>query len=476
MIFTQPIFLFFFLVCFLVHWSLPGHRAQKNWLLACSYFFYGYWDWRFLFLIAVSTGIDFAAGRSLHASQDPRLRRLIVTLSLCSNLGILGFSQYFNFFVVPGAQLASLLGISLDPTTLETNLPVGRRFGTVRSTRYTLDLYRGQLQPVRSLRDFALYVSFFPQLVAGPIVRARGFLPQLVQPPIFAEVEARKYLLLFLAGFFKKACLADQIAAVIDPVFTGPENFGSLDLALSSLLYSVQIYCDFSGYSDMAIAVAGLLGYRLVKNFDFPYLSQNIQVFWQRWHISLSTWLRDYLYIPLGGSRHGESKTLRNLMITMLLGGLWHGANMTFVVWGALHGAALVVHRYFMKWRGSEKPPAATEGGALARGIALAATLVTFIWVTFCFTVFRSPSIGAARDYFANLIKSTESSHLNLDWWLLLILLGGTHFVFSRYARGLGEWVRGISDLRFYFAYGAAWAIMVAFIPRHSAPFIYFQF
>lgn len=478
MIFTQPIFLLFFAVCFLVHWALKNHQAQKWWLLACSYYFYGYWDWRFLSLIFASTCVDFLIGLALGRQASPAARRLIVMGSVVVNLGFLGFFKYYNFFVESGRELLDWFGMPVAGTALHIVLPVGISFFTFQSMSYTIDVYRREIPAARSFLDFALFVSFFPQLVAGPIVRARDLLPQFTRAPVFADIEARSCLLLFWVGFFKKACLADNIAGAIDPVFADPSRYHGVDIVLSSLLYSVQIYCDFSGYTDMAIATAGMLGYRLVRNFEYPYLSRNIQEFWRRWHISLSTWLRDYLYVSLGGNRGGAAKMARNLMLTMVLGGLWHGANWTFVAWGFLHGAALVAHRFLWgRVAGSVAPGIdGTRAAPGSRATVWGATLLTFLWVAFCFSIFRSPSLTLAIEFFGRLTAVRGAVKLNADWWLLFVAIASVHWFWSRHERAIFQRAGLLGNVPFYVGYGAACAVIPCFMSLNTAPFIYFQF
>ncbi len=465
MIFTQPVFFLFFAVVAAVHWALRGNAWQKRWLLVASYFFYGYWDYRFLGLIFLSTCIDFAAGLGLGTVQKPSARRALITLSLCANLGILGFFKYYNFFVHSGTQLLRALGLDVGEATLSVVLPVGVSFFTFQSMSYTINVYRRVLAPERRFFDFALFVSFFPQLVAGPIARASHFLPQLATTRASSAIDGRRALLLFLVGYFKKACVADNIASAIDPVFSHPAAHAAGSRVLGSTLYSVQIYCDFSGYTDMAIAVAALLGYDLAKNFDAPYLSLNVREFWQRWHISLSSWLRDYLYIPLGGNRGGPWRVARSLMLTMLLGGLWHGANWTFVLWGFLHGAALVLHRFLPRRQESK-----------SRAVRFASWFATFAFVAFCFTIFRCPDMGTAWELFTAPTRAKGASPVSSLWWLAILSLGAIHALLFRYRAELVRRARALSDALFYPAFGACWALLLFMTPLSAEPFIYFQF
>jgi len=312
-----------------------------------------------------------------------------LTVGIVLSLSVLGFFKYFNFFLLSAEQLLSRLHVLVPHSTLQVLLPVGISFYTFHSLSYMVDVYRRRVQATWSLIDIGLYILFFPQLVAGPILRATSFLPQLGVAKQFAAVDWRGALVLFLVGFFKKACVADNLSPLVDPVFANPPAYGAADALVATLSYTVQIYCDFSGYTDMAIAAAAMLGYHLPANFAHPYLAANLADFWRRWHISLSSWLRDYLYIPLGGNRYGTVATVRNLMLTMLLGGLWHGAAWTFVFWGALHGIGLVVHRAFASVAGiGSRPP--------ERMFSALPILVTFCWVSFAWIFFRAATFHDA--------------------------------------------------------------------------------
>jgi len=460
MLFTEPIFFAFFATVLAVVWSLRRNGSRKVALLVASYVFYAAWDWRFLSLILVSTGVDYLAGARIDRSRN-RTRRAWLVLSLAANLGILGFFKYFDFFVESGAGLLRAAGIPVEVRALELVLPVGISFYTFQSMSYTIDVYRHELRPVQSLLDFALFVAFFPQLVAGPIVRARTFLPQLRSRRSFGAVDLRGCLALFLVGFAKKTCVADRVSAVVDPVFAIPEAFDPAAVWLAVLFYAVQIYCDFSGYTDMAIATAGLLGYELTVNFRYPYLAASVREFWRRWHVSLSTWLRDYLYVPLGGSGGSRVATLRNLMVTMLLGGLWHGAAFPFVVWGGLHGLALAVHRMF-----------ARAGGRLPASLGVA---LTFSWVCVAWIFFRAESLGAAWTLLERFLF-LRAGPQSVDPWLFLVLvpLGGLHLLGSR--RSLDRRWTALPDWAFAASYGAAVAVVLAFVPLRREPFVYFQF
>jgi alginate O-acetyltransferase complex protein AlgI len=458
-IFSELRFFAFFALAFGVHWALRSNTARKRWLLVCSYFFYGLWDWRFLGLIAGSTLLDYVAALRMRSSPNPRAWLLV---SLVGNLGSLALFKYLDFFIESAAQLASALGFEPNLHTLGLILPVGISFYTFQTLSYSIDVYRRELEPVRRFDDFALFVSFFPQLVAGPIVRAVDFLPQLDTARLWRDVRVRACLTLFLVGFVKKACVSDNVVQLVDPYFAQPNAYDALGAWTATLFYAVQIYCDFSGYSDMAIAVSGLLGYELRVNFDFPYFAASIKEFWRRWHISLSSWLRDYLYIPLGGSRGSAWFARRNLMLTMLLGGLWHGAGWNFVIWGGLHGLALVVHRV---WEDSGRKLPAPLG-----------MLFTFLWVCMAWIFFRATSLESAWTSVRSFVGFASPGELSWGWAPLATFaaLAATHALGATHA--VGRWLERRSESVYAVCYGAAFALAFAFSNGAVKPFIYFQF
>ncbi|RMH04052.1 MAG: MBOAT family protein [Planctomycetota bacterium] len=463
MLFTELRFLPFFLLVLAGHWLVRHQGWRKLWLLAASYAFYAAWDWRFLSLILASTGADLIAGHRIHAARAAGRRgRPWLLFSLVVNLGLLGFFKYFHFFVDSGVALLGWLGIPAGAPALSIVLPVGISFYTFQTMSYTLDIWRGRLAPARSPLDLALFVAFFPQLVAGPIVRAADFLPQLERPRRWAEVAVRPALLLFLAGYLKKACISDNLAPWVDAYFADPAAYGAAAAWQATVGYAVQIYCDFSGYSDMAIACAALLGYRLGRNFDFPYFAVSIRDFWRRWHISLSTWLRDYLYIPLGGNRGSRWFQARNLMVTMLLGGLWHGAAWTFVVWGGLHGLALVAHRVWER--------------AGLRLPAVAGWLLTFWFACVCWIFFRAASFADAWTALGSfvLFRAPGDGTLAGPGLPLLAALLAAHGA-ARFTSA-AEALRRLPAPLFGALLGAAAALALAFTPVDYHPFIYFQF
>ncbi len=468
MISTEPRFLVFFGLVFAIHWALRTNIQRKTCLLIASYAFYAAWDWRFLSLILLSTVVDYVVGLRVAEAACPRLRARWLLVSLVTNLGLLGFFKYFNFFIASAADLLNMLGLGVEHRHLAIILPVGISFYTFQTLSYTIDIYRRELKPTRNLLDLALFVAFFPQLVAGPIVRARDFLPQLTKLRDFAaHVPVRSSLVLFLVGFVKKACISDNIAPLVDLYFKAPETFDAASAWLGVLLYAVQIYCDFSGYSDMAIGCAGLLGYRLGDNFRWPYFAANITAFWRRWHISLSNWLRDYLYIPLGGNRDGRFKTYRNLLLTMLLGGLWHGAAWNFILWGGLHGGALALHR--LASRRKQRVVLSKFGVALG-------TLGTFYFVCLAWIFFRAENLEMAFQITRafTLFQTPGDTHLSNNGWLLLAVLTVAHWI--AYKRLLRPTITRLPHWQFAVLYGCLAALALAFVPAAAAPFIYFQF
>jgi len=468
MSFVEFRFLWFFLLVFIVYWTMRENAARKVWLLVCSYFFYAAWDWKFTFLVLGSTTADYIVGLMLGRSKSPASRRLWIATSVCVNLGVLGSFKYFNFFVSSASQFLAWLGLPTSVSTLNLILPVGISFYTFHSMSYTIDVYRGRQRAISSFTDLALFVSFFPPLVAGPIVRAVNFLPQLVSARKFSNVDVRGAVMLFLAGFIKKACIADGVAPTVDRYFAHPANFTPTSAWIGVLFYAIQIYCDFSGYTDMAIAAARLLGYQLPNNFQFPYFAQNVSDFWRRWHISLSSWLRDYLYIPLGGNHGPRWFVYRNIMITMLLGGLWHGAAWTFVFWGGLHGTALLTHREWTRL---------TNGLEWAnRAMRWLAWPITIYLVCLAWIFFRAHDLGRTGTILKQFVFFRGGGNEHLHRWMLLIVvaLAFIHWLNARH--WFAESWRRLPAPVFAAAYGCTFAVVLLFVPPHYTPFIYFQF
>ncbi len=344
MLFTSWVFVPFILLVLFLYYVLP-FRWQNRMLLVASGIFYGWWDWRFLILLLVSTSIDFFIGLKLIKTEDEKRRKHLLFLSMTANLGILAFFKYFNFFIASTTDLLHTLHIPAPVLYLNVLLPVGISFYTFHAMSYTIDIYRHKMTPISDFLDYMLFVLYFPQLVAGPIARAAALIPQVVHPRKVTRDQIAEGLWLILWGYFKKMIVADNLAPLVNQVFDARQTPGGAQCLFAVYAFAFQIYCDFSGYTDIARGLGKLMGFELALNFNLPYIARNPPEFWHRWHISLSTWLRDYLYIPLGGNRHGTAKTYRNLMLTMLIGGLWHGAAWHFVLWGGYHGLLLSGHR-----------------------------------------------------------------------------------------------------------------------------------
>jgi alginate O-acetyltransferase complex protein AlgI len=382
MIFTSFVFLIFAAV-FLPVFFLARGRWQRLVTLAASYFFYGWWDWRFMFLLATSTVVDYTLGRFIAASAEPRRRKMLVALSVAANLSYLGFFKYCDFFAASLAALLNRFGMQADWASLHIVLPAGISFYTFQSMSYTIDVYRRRIPAERDFLTFATFISLFPQLVAGPIVRARWLLPQIARQQHFRWTNFFLGLELAITGYFLKMVIADNLSPYVSATFQLPYAYGALALALSVVFFAFQIYGDFAGYSLIAIGLARMMGYKFPANFRRPYFAASFSEFWTRWHISLSSWLRDYLYISLGGNRGGTRRTYRNLMTTMLLGGLWHGANWTFVVWGGLHGLYLVAQRLLASLLPGVKAPRVPAIVRRIPAILLVFALVSVGWVFF---------------------------------------------------------------------------------------------
>lgn len=398
MLFNSFIFWAFFAVVIAVYWRL-NHRGQNILLLAASYTFYGYWDWRFLSLILLSTAIDFVVAQKVDASEEPGRRKRWLLLSICTNLGLLGFFKYFGFFVNEFALVLEAAGFNASIPTLNIILPVGISFYTFQTLSYTIDVYRRVTRPTRGLLDFAVYVSFFPQLVAGPIERSKDLMPQILKPRVLAQGAFAEGLYHVLFGMFKKVVIADNLAPLVDRIFSTPTaELANTEILFGIYAFAIQIYCDFSGYSSIAQGIAKWLGINLSWNFKMPYFSRTPSEFWQRWHITLSSWLRDYLYIPLGGNRSGVYGTFRNLMLTMALGGLWHGANWTFIVWGIIHGSVLIAY-HVLEARGW----ALTALSGIRRLISV---IVFFHIVCITWIYFRAESLTQANEMVLGLFQN----------------------------------------------------------------------
>ncbi|MFC1678233.1 MBOAT family O-acyltransferase [Patescibacteria group bacterium] len=464
MIFSSlPFFIFFFIIILLLLF-LKDQRSKKIVLLLSSYFFYSYWDYRFLTLILVSTLVDYYIGKKLVITNKEKERKRLLIISLVVNLGILGFFKYFNFFIDSANSAFGFLGLNLS--TLNIILPVGISFYTFQTLSYTIDIFRKKIEPAKSLLDFSIFVAFFPQLVAGPIVRASEFLPQLKKDIQIRKDNVLVGLQIFIFGLIKKVIIADRIAYFVDDIFMGPDLYGTATIWLAVIAYSIQIYCDFSGYSDMAIGIGRMMGFKLPVNFRMPYISRNVTEFWRRWHISLSTWLRDYLYIPLGGNRKGKTRTYINLMITMLLGGLWHGASWNFVFWGFLHGLGLMLNKLLHKGKQAKHN----------YFTSFFSWLMTYIFVCITWVFFRSHSFGDSMIILSKMFSMSDG----IVWLYIPVILIIPLVVFSHawaiVKRTEGYIIMNLATLQGAFALIFILMALFYFRVTNSNPFIYFQF
>jgi len=474
-LFPTVTFALFFAVVLPVSWLLM--HAGTRWrlfVIAASYFFYGYWDWRFTLLIAAVTLWNQAWGHAIYRLHGDRIRRAALLLAVAGDLAGLAWFKYYRFFVVSATNLLGEVGIHISPRILNVTLPVGVSFFTFQALSYVIDVYRREIKPVKFL-DFALYISFFPQLVAGPIVRASEFLPQLRKRRDPRRIDASRAFFLIMVGLFKKVVLANFLATVIvDEVFGLPEHHSSVEILVGIYAYAVQIYCDFSGYTDIAIGLALLLGFRFPQNFDAPYTAVTLQDFWRRWHMTLSRWLRDYLYIPLGGSRGTRRQRYRNIMLTMLLGGLWHGAAWTFVAWGGIHGGFLA----FEQWQRDRREDAGLEPRPDTLRRRIIGRFVIFHVVCLGWVFFRSPDFSIARTLLTRLATHWgDPSPLVTRSVLLAVAVG----ILMQYTPGrITERVQIMLSRLSPVAVGIGLAFGLVIIdalgPQGVAPFIYFAF
>ncbi len=467
MLFPTIQFAVFFVIVLTANWLLMRNRAWwKVAMLTASYVFYAAWDWRFVFLIVLSTIGNQAAATAMSGAVDERTRKRVVTAAVVGNLGVLGWFKYYGFFVSSLVNLFGTVGIDIPLPLLQITLPVGISFFTFQALSYVLDVYWRRQEPSSPI-DFAVYLAFFPQLVAGPIVRATEFLPQLQGPRDARRIPAAEAFLLIAGGLFKKVVVATTLGTeIVDPVFAQPEAHSAFEVLVGVYAYAVQIYSDFSGYTDIAIGVALLMGFRFPQNFNRPYSAVSLQDFWRRWHMTLSRWLRDYLYIPLGGSRGSERATYRNLMLTMVLGGLWHGAAWTFVVWGTLHGGWLALER----WQQGRRPEGAP---AINPWIG---RLITFHVVCLGWVFFRADSFETAWAILGQLVDFGPAPLVTPT--ILLLVAGGIGVQYI--PQGTRLWIRagfgrfGVAAMTAVLA--AFLLVLDAFGPEGVAPFIYFQF
>lgn len=404
MLFNSFEFAIFLPIVFLLYWFVfnKSIKLQNLFLLIVGYIFYGWWDWRFLFLIAFSTLFDFTIGLQLEKVIHTQKRKWLFISSCIVNIGLLGFFKYFNFFIDNFILAFQSIGYEISPTTLKIILPVGISFYTFQSLSYTTDIFRNKMKPTKDFISFAAFISFFPQLVAGPIERAYHLLPQFYVKRQFNAELAVIGMRQILWGLFKKIVIADTLSGYVDQIFASYNILPGSTLALGAIYFAVQIYCDFSGYSSIAIGTAKLFGFELMQNFNYPYFSTNVSEFWRKWHISLTSWFRDYVYIPLGGSKGSLSKTIFNTLFVFTLSGFWHGANWTFIIWGLLNGLYLIPNLIFNYNKKIKK-----NNGVKVTLKSFINSMITFILITFTWIFFRSINVTQAFDYISNLFSKS---------------------------------------------------------------------
>jgi alginate O-acetyltransferase complex protein AlgI len=475
MLFCSQAFLFFFAALLLIYWLLPWKTVRIWLLLAASFYFYAVWNAWLALLIGATAALDYLLALGMDHSTSPRVRKLLLLASLVVNLGVLCYFKYANFFLSSLNEALIAFGAPMWFNTLRIILPIGISFYTFEAINYTVDVYRRQVPAERNLAHFLLFILFFPHLVAGPIVRARDFLPQIKRHKRFSWPRMHLGAQFFFLGLVKKLAIADRMALYVDPVFAAPHAYSSASVALAVLAYALQIYCDFSGYTDMAIGTAHMLGYKLAQNFNIPYIARNMSEFWHRWHISLSTWLRDYLFIPLGGSRGGTWRTYRNLLITMTLGGLWHGASWNFVLWGVAHGVLLVIHKMFQGFcvlrPGLDKLLRSLPGTLLCVALTFGAYCLTLV-------IFRAPTLTAAGAVLRQLASfaaaPAEGPMPYTSLYLTLAVVVVCHVI--RHFEWWPKWQVRLPASMLGFSYAAAVTLALVLAPAANKPFIYFQF
>ncbi len=473
MLFNSFTFWLFYLLVFIVYWKLQ-HKSQNNLLLIASYVFYAAWDWRFLFLILTSTLIDFILGRAIYLTKENQKRKLLLAMSVTANLSILGFFKYYNFFSTELNTLFIALGIPNMLPTLDIILPVGISFYTFQTMSYSIDIYRSETKPIKSLRDYALYVSFFPQLVAGPIERSSRLIPQVISKRQWKNDYFLEGFYLVVYGLFLKIVIADNMASIVNTIFSkDTATLSGLEVLLGVYAFAFQIYGDFAGYSSIARGIAKWLGFDLMVNFRMPYLASNPSDFWRRWHISLSTWFRDYVYIPLGGNRHGDARSHLNLFVTMFLSGLWHGAAWTFIFWGMLHGAYLSIYNILKKRFGFT----AIEDGKYRRLKHILSVVLMFNLVGLGWLFFRASDMSQAFDFLGLIYSSFHMTTFALGIIVMLLFYIFPLFLYELWTEKKGLMaITKISTLKQFLFYAYLIFMLLIFPSPTAHEFIYFQF
>ena len=478
MLFNSIDFAIFLPLVFALYWFVfPRHLKRQNaLLLVASYVFYGWWDWRFLGLILASSLVDYYVGLGLSRQDNPTPRKILLAVSLVANLGMLGFFKYYNFFAESLAEAFTFFGLAIQPERLHLILPVGISFYTFQTMSYTIDVYRRQIPATRDLLSFLTFVSFFPQLVAGPIERASNLLPQFFQARRFDEKQAVDGLRQCLWGLFKKMVIADNCAVYANDIFRNFNSYSGSTLLLGALFFAFQIYGDFSGYSDIAIGTARLFGFRLMRNFAYPYFSRDIAEFWRRWHISLSTWFRDYLYVPLGGSRGGTAMKVRNTFAIFLVSGFWHGANWTFLAWGAVN--ALYFLPLLLLERNRQNTGPIAPGRWLPRPMEFVQIAATFFMTLLAWIFFRADSLYVAWHYLARLFSPAlfhRPEVLPVDVLALIGLAVAVEWVQREQPHALHLDSRALPRPLRWGAYYAL-LLLLFYFGGDQQQFIYFQF
>lgn len=482
MLFNTIDFAIFLPIVFLLYWfvTTKNSKVQNFLIVAASYLFYGWWDWRFLSLILFSTIVDFSIGQKLRKEENQLKRKVLLWTSILVNLGFLGFFKYYNFFLDNFTTAFSFFGKDIQANSLNIILPVGISFYTFQTLSYTIDVYKRKLKPTKDFIAFSAFVSFFPQLVAGPIERATHFLPQFYKKRTFDYSKAVDGMRQILWGLFKKIVIADNCAEYANQIFNNSADMNGSTLVLGALFFTFQIYGDFSGYSDIAIGTSRLFGFDLMRNFNFPYFSRDIAEFWRRWHISLSTWFRDYLYIPLGGSRGGTWMQVRNTFIIFIVSGFWHGANWTFIIWGALN--AIYFLPLLLTKNNRNNLETVAQGNLLPSLKEVSFMLLTFGLTVFAWIFFRAENIGHAISYISEILSPSLFSmpkFKGMSRALMTIILVAIFVLFEWQGREgqyaiahLGiKWKRPIRYAMYY-----AIIITILWFSGKEQQFIYFQF
>jgi D-alanyl-lipoteichoic acid acyltransferase DltB (MBOAT superfamily) len=470
-------FLLFLPIVFILYWFIINKKLywQNLLLLTASYFFYGWWSWKFMGLLMLSTFLDYAYGFWV-ASPNGKKAKLFLWLSIINNLGILGVFKYYNFFAIQLQNLIELLGLKTNPLLLQVALPIGISFYTFHGMSYVFDIYRGHKKPVRNIVEYAVFVSFFPLLVAGPIERSSHLLPQIQKPRFFNYTQAVEGCRLILWGMFKKVVIADSLAGIVDNIFSNYQDQNGITLIIGAVAFSFQIYGDFSGYSDIALGTAKLFGFELLSNFKFPYFSRDVAEFWRRWHISLSSWFRDYLYIPLGGSKNGKYNAVRNTFIIFLISGFWHGASWNFIAWGFIHACGFLPLLLRNRNR-KHVTDVVAQDRKLPNIKELWQMFTTFTFVSFAWIFFRADGIHFALGYIKQIGLSIIESPRNS----LLLASGEMAFIYI-FPLIVGDWYLRRDERRYQFNRLAG--ICLSFLSilwliksfGNNTSFIYFQF